>query len=179
MLGAFLVLPAMLALQRILTGRLREILAGGLLLALFSLAVLFLTFSRAAWGQFAFCVAPPDAADLRDQPLAERARIRIVWSPIVGGVLMRRGFAWRRCSRSTRSRRCSRSAPASTRATTPATGRFGRHIARRSSLALDTPFGIGPLQFAKFFPEDPHNAYLNAFMSGGWLCGAELPDAHW
>ena len=33
------------------------------------------------------------------------------------------------------------------------------------------PFGIGPLQFHKNFPEDPHNSYLNAFMAGGWLSG--------
>ena len=38
-------------------------------------------------------------------------------------------------------------------------------------LSLDHPFGIGPLQFRHIFPEDPHNAYLNAFMSGGWLSG--------
>ena len=37
------------------------------------------------------------------------------------------------------------------------------------------PFGIGPLQFSKYFPEDPHNSYLNAFMSGGWLSGACYP----
>ena len=38
-------------------------------------------------------------------------------------------------------------------------------------MALDYPFGIGPLQFSKFFPEDTHNSFLNAFMSGGWLSG--------
>jgi hypothetical protein len=40
-----------------------------------------------------------------------------------------------------------------------------------AQLGLDRPFGIGPLQFYKFFGEDPHNSYLNAFMSGGWLSG--------
>jgi hypothetical protein len=49
-------------------------------------------------------------------------------------------------------------------------GRFGRHVLG-AVLALDVPFGIGPLQFSKYFPEDPHNSYLNAFMSGGWLAG--------
>ena len=43
-------------------------------------------------------------------------------------------------------------------------------------MALDYPFGIGPLQFASF-PEDPHNSYLNAFIAGGWLSGACLSDA--
>ncbi len=33
----------------------------------------------------------------------------------------------------------------------------------------------GPLQFNRFFPEDTHNPYLNAFMSGGWLSGIWYP----
>ena len=40
--------------------------------------------------------------------------------------------------------------------------------------ALDLPFGIGPLQFHTYFPEDTHNSYLNAFMSGGWLVCEEF-----
>ncbi len=55
-------------------------------------------------------------------------------------------------------------------------GRFGRHVLG-ALLALDVPLGIGPLQFSKIFPEDPHNSYLNAFMSGGWLSGVCYPDA--
>jgi hypothetical protein len=42
-------------------------------------------------------------------------------------------------------------------------------------MALGLPFGIGPLQFNRFFPEDTHNSYLNAFMSGGWLSGVCYP----
>ena len=53
-------------------------------------------------------------------------------------------------------------------------GRFGRH-ALGALLALDVPLGIGPMQFSKIFPEDPHNSYLNAFMSGGWLSGVTYP----
>jgi hypothetical protein len=49
-------------------------------------------------------------------------------------------------------------------------GRFGRYVLG-AELALDRPFGIGPLQFSSFFGEDAHNSYLNAFMSGGWLSG--------
>ena len=54
------------------------------------------------------------------------------------------------------------------------TGRFGRQMSG-AILALDFPFGIGPLQFSKYFSEDPHNSYLNAFMSGGWLSGLCYP----
>jgi hypothetical protein len=53
-------------------------------------------------------------------------------------------------------------------------GRFGRHILG-ADMALDLPFGIGPLQFHKYFPEDTHNSYLNAFMSGGWIAGICYP----
>ena len=53
-------------------------------------------------------------------------------------------------------------------------GRFGRHILG-AQMALDLPFGIGPLQFHNYFPEDTHNSYLNAFMSGGWLAGICYP----
>jgi hypothetical protein len=53
-------------------------------------------------------------------------------------------------------------------------GRFGRHILG-AQMALDLPFGIGPLQFHRYFPEDTHNSYLNAFMSGGWLSGICYP----
>jgi hypothetical protein len=49
-------------------------------------------------------------------------------------------------------------------------GRFGRHLLG-AEMALDYPLGIGPLQFTRFFPEDTHNSFLNAFMSGGWLSG--------
>ena len=53
-------------------------------------------------------------------------------------------------------------------------GRFGRHILG-ADMALDLPFGIGPLQFHNYFPEDTHNSYLNAFMSGGWIAGVCYP----
>jgi hypothetical protein len=53
-------------------------------------------------------------------------------------------------------------------------GRFGRHILG-FQMALDLPLGIGPLQFRRFFPEDTHNSFLNAFMSGGWISGILFP----
>jgi hypothetical protein len=53
-------------------------------------------------------------------------------------------------------------------------GRFGRYLLG-ADLALEHPFGIGPLQFNRFFPEDTHNSYLNAFMSGGCLAGVCYP----
>jgi hypothetical protein len=31
------------------------------------------------------------------------------------------------------------------------------------------------MQFHNYFPEDTHNSFLNAFMSGGWLAGVFYP----
>ena len=51
------------------------------------------------------------------------------------------------------------------------TGRFGDQL-RSLPLLLDLPFGFGPLQFRNHFHgEDPHNVYLNAFASYGWIGG--------
>ena len=49
-------------------------------------------------------------------------------------------------------------------------GRFARYIPG-FLLMLDSPLGIGPLQFTQYFPEDPHNSFLDAFVAGGWLGG--------
>jgi hypothetical protein len=50
------------------------------------------------------------------------------------------------------------------------TGRFGNQL-RSIPLLLDLPHGFGPIMFREYFPEDPHNTYLNAFASYGWLGG--------
>ena len=51
------------------------------------------------------------------------------------------------------------------------TGRFGRYIQGFSWPSIGRS-ALGPLQFPLlFFPEDPHNTFLNSFMVGGWLGG--------
>ena len=50
------------------------------------------------------------------------------------------------------------------------TGRFGNQL-RSIPLLLDRPNGLGPLQFGPLFGEDPHNSFINAFSSYGWLGG--------
>jgi hypothetical protein len=49
-------------------------------------------------------------------------------------------------------------------------GRFGNQ--RNAVPMLQTrPLGFGPLQFGRYFREAPHNTFLNAFASFGWLGG--------
>lgn len=47
-------------------------------------------------------------------------------------------------------------------------GRFGRH-AVGFLLALERPFGIGPLQFGLEHGEDTHNIWLKSLMAYGWI----------
>ncbi len=49
-------------------------------------------------------------------------------------------------------------------------GRFGNQI-RSIPLLLDRPLGFGPFRFVKFFPADPHEVFLSAFASFGWIGG--------
>lgn len=49
-------------------------------------------------------------------------------------------------------------------------GRFGNQLNSIKYLLVQ-PLGFGPLMFAKHFHADPHNSYINAFSSYGWLGG--------
>ena len=49
-------------------------------------------------------------------------------------------------------------------------GRFGNQLRALPDL-LTRPFGHGPNRFWLYYPENPHNTYLMAFASYGWLGG--------
>ena len=165
--GAFLVLPALVALQRVLSGRAREILRGGTLLMIFVIALL-LSFSRAAWGQFVACAGIVMLLTFVTSA-SPRERLRLIVVATVGIVGMGL-FVIALLSIDQVGALFLERASLEQSYDTGVYGRFGRHILG-FLLALEEPFGIGPLQFAKMFPEDPHNTFLNAFMSGGWISG--------
>jgi hypothetical protein len=50
------------------------------------------------------------------------------------------------------------------------TGRFGIQL-RSIPLLVERPNGFGPLRYRAWFGAEPHNTYLNAFGSGGWIGG--------
>lgn len=169
--GAFLVLPALLALQRMLAGRMRDIVRGGALLLLLVVGLL-LSFSRGAWGQFVLAaVLMLLLTFLTSRSPRERMRIVIV---AAAGCLVLALFVIALLSIDQVAELFKERATLEQSYDTGHSGRFGRHVLG-FLLALERPFGIGPLQFARIFPEDPHNAYLNAFMSGGWLSGVCYP----
>lgn len=49
-------------------------------------------------------------------------------------------------------------------------GRFGNQL-RSIPMLLELPFGFGPLRFGHIFPQDPHEVFISAFASFGWLGG--------
>ena len=166
-LGAFLVLPAALLFQRILIGRVSAVVGNGTLL-LVLLAGLFLTFSRAAWGQFGLAALVVMGLGIVTARSA-KSRIRIVSIAIMGAV-MGAIFLGALLSIHQVADLFNERATLDQSYDVGHFGRFGRYVLG-AELALDRPLGIGPLQFSSFFGEDPHNSYLNAFMSGGWLSG--------
>jgi hypothetical protein len=170
-LGAFLVLPSLLALQRILAGRLIEAGRAALLLLLLG-AGMFLSFSRGAWGQFAFAASLMMLLEFVTTR-SPRERARIVLLALLGAMALAVLVAALLSIPQVADLFKERAALEQSYDAGP-TGRFGRHVLGLL-LALDTPLGIGPLQFHTIFPEDPHNSYLNAFMSGGWISGVAYP----
>jgi hypothetical protein len=164
-LGAFLVLPGLLVLQRILAGR--RFIRSTLMLLLM-MAALFLSFSRGAWGQFVFAAALMMALTfVTSRSSGERLRILLV---AVLGLVAVAVFVTALLSIGQVADLFKERAALEQSYDVGRFGRFGRYLLG-ADLALDHPLGIGPLQFARYFTEDAHNTFLNAFMSGGWLTG--------
>jgi hypothetical protein len=166
-LGAFLIFPAMLALQKLYSGRFFSFLGGGLMVGLFTAAVL-LSFSRGAWGQLAFSALVMTAL-LFMTSRSPRQRLRIALFAIMA-VIALAGVVALLFSVESISDMFRQRASFEQSYDTGHFGRFGRYTLG-FDLALDKPFGIGPFQFRKYFVEDAHDVFLNSFMAGGWLSG--------
>ncbi len=166
-LGPFLVPPAVMMIQNYLVGEQRRPLLS-LALLVTILAGIFLSFSRGAWGT-------AGAAILMTAGLTflttrhPRIRARIITLSLLGIVIFALLIAIALSIDSVRSvfeQRFSLDQSYDV----GETGRFGNQM-RAISRLLTEPLGFGPLRFRFFYPEDPHNVYVNAFASYGWLGG--------
>jgi hypothetical protein len=170
-LGAFLILPALFALQSVVSDNLGKSFRSTIALGIMTLAIL-LAFSRAAWGGLVITAAFMLALMvLTSQSRAQRSRIIVMTAVAVLIVAMLLGVL---LSSDSIGEMFRQRASFDQSYDEGRFGRFGRHILG-AEMALDLPFGIGPLQFSRYFPEDTHNSYLNAFMSGGWIAGVCYP----
>jgi hypothetical protein len=170
-LGAFLILPALFALQSVVSDPFGKSFRNTIAFGIMALAIL-LAFSRAAWGGLILTAAFMLALMvLTSQSRAQRSRIIVmaVVAVIAVVVLLTVLLSFDSVSEMFKQRASFDQSYDEGRF-----GRFGRHILG-ADMALDLPFGIGPLQFHNYFPEDTHNSYLNAFMSGGWIAGICYP----
>jgi hypothetical protein len=170
-LGAFLILPALIALQSVLLDRFGKAVRGALIFGILAIAVL-LSFSRAAWGQLALTSMFVAAMSfLASRTRTERTRIVVIacLAMAAAAVLLSILLSLDSVSDLFKQRASFDQSYDEGRF-----GRFGRYLLG-FEMALDLPMGIGPLQFNRYFPEDTHNSYLNAFMSGGWLSGICYP----
>jgi len=169
--GAFLVLPALFALQSVVSDKFGKSLRNAIAFGIMSLAIL-LAFSRAAWGMLIITSAAMLVLMvLTSRSQSQRSRIIIMALAVVvlAAALVAVLLSFDSIAQLFKQRASFDQSYDEGRF-----GRFGRHILG-AEMALGLPFGIGPLQFNRYFPEDTHNSYLNAFMSGGWLSGVCYP----
>ncbi|OCK56721.1 O-antigen ligase family protein [Bradyrhizobium sp. LMTR 3] len=169
--GAFLVLPALLVLQSVVTDKFGKAFRSAIVFGIISLAIL-LAFSRAAWGMLIITsgfVLALMVLTSRSQSQRSRIIVMALVTVVLAAALVAVLLSFDSIAQLFKERASLDQSYDEGRF-----GRFGRHILG-AEMALGLPFGIGPLQFTRYFPEDTHNSYLNAFMSGGWLSGVCYP----
>jgi len=166
-LSTFLIPPFIFLAQDLLLGKTRHpiLASGAILLIAFGL---LLAFSRGAWGStmlassmlvaMTFVLTPSPA--LRNRILVSALAGAFILAAIIAVALsipeIQKIFVLR--------------ASLSQSYDVGATGRFGNQLAS-IPLLLTQPGGMSPRHFALIFGQDPHNVYINAFASYGWLGG--------
>lgn len=164
--GSFLVLPALYLVHDFLVkprGRLiRAALAGPVLLAL------FLSFSRGSWAAMVIGLGlMVSLMFITARQEAMRARLTLL--ALAGLVGLALAFAVLLSSDNVAQLFADRFTLQKDYDSGPS-GRFGNQLRSIPDL-LGLPFGHGPNRFWLFYPENPHNTYLMAFSSYGWLGG--------
>lgn len=174
--GPFLVFPFLILMRRALTRRLGGALLSGAL-ALFLAAAIFLSFSRSAWGMTVITAVFLGVVlfAMERRPL-ERARYiglaavgAICISVLIAGAL----------SLPAVSKLFAQRAQIIQTYDGGHLGRFERY-GIGFNMMIDSPLGIGPMEFGKIFREDEHDIWLKALTSYGWLgFGALLTLVIW
>lgn len=165
-LGPYLVLPLLLVIYRMLMQQIGVL--KGLMLISLPLFALFLTFSRGAWGNFIlstillFVLTFVTARTAGQRGRVIGFSLLIVATAIVALLIALSFDSIREIFEIRASLNQSYDQGVQ--------GRFGSQF-RSIPLLLEMPNGMGPLRFRWTFPEDPHNTFINAFASYGWLGG--------
>lgn len=163
--GPFLALPGIWLLYRILTGSASDWLRCVPAFLVIVLAI-FLSFSRGAWGLFGVsAILLTGTLFLRSQSGAFRLRLAMMsllaFSLLFVAILVALQIPSVAELFTTRAQLVQEYDGARL-------GRFARYVIG-FQLAMEHPFGIGPLVFGQIYGEDTHNIWLKALMDYGWL----------
>ncbi|WP_432420043.1 O-antigen ligase family protein [Nitratireductor mangrovi] len=163
--GPFITLPAIYLLHRVLTGPLDRMAVQALLLLVITLGVL-LSFSRGAWGLFAFsAIFLTLAVFIQHRSGTFRFRIILMsglaLTLLIVGLIVALQIPAIAELFEARARLVQEYDGARL-------GRFARH-AIGFAMAMEHPLGIGPLVFGQIYGEDTHNIWLKALLDYSWL----------
>ena len=165
--STYLIFPAIMLIQGLMLGTTKRKFLS--LVGLLTIIIaLFLAFSRGAWINFAgaalLLVALTYIVNSQDG-----MRSRIMLSVIAGAFVTVAGVGFMLSFPEIRETFIERFSLFQTY-DAGETGRFGIQL-NSIPVLLGRPFGFGPTYFRIIFGQDPHNTFLNAFASYGWLGG--------
>lgn len=163
--GPYLVAPAIYLMYRLLTTRLSRAVfyvPGILILAL----GIFLSFSRAAWGLFAFAAIALIVVMLLKERTAA-FRMKIFTLSLTAVVILTMAIAGAMQSKKVSDLFMNR-AKLVQEYDGARLGRFERHKIG-FLMAMERPLGMGPMVLGKMFGEDEHNIWLKTLTTYGWL----------
>ena len=165
--GTYLIFPGLMLIQGLLLGNQRHKLISLASLGLI-ITALFLAFSRGAWVNFVSAAMLMAVFTFVLTPSREM-RSRIVFLTIFGALGLVAMLAVLLSFEEVRNLFLDRFTLVKNY-DSGETGRFGNQI-NSIPLLLQRPLGFGPQQFYYYFGLDPHNTFINAFSSYGWLGG--------
>lgn len=165
--STYLVLPCAMLIQGFMLGtNKRPVLSAMSLLII--MAALVLAFSRGAWINILMSVALIAALTLVLSN-SSTVRLRVLLCALVGLALITAMVALIMSQPNMREYFLSRLTLLKSY-DKGETGRFGNQL-NSIPLLINLPLGFGPYQFARIYGLAPHNTFLNAFASCGWVGG--------
>ena len=166
-LSTYLVAPAVFLVQGFMTGSQKWKIPSAIAL-LIIIAGIFFAYSRGAWVSSAGSVVMLAGLTFILTP-SLRLRTRIILLSVFGIIILASLFSLAMSFENIRSLFFERANLLNSYDAGEA-GRFGTQL-RSIPTLLTSPNGLGPLQFSRMFGADPHNVFLHAFASYGWLGG--------
>lgn len=165
--GPYIALGALYLMQLLALNRTRHVIATVAMLSIILFGLL-LSFSRGAWGAFVISASLMIFSGFLTAP-DRRTRKRIVVLTVVVIVTSLLAIALALLDQSTRDLLVQRFA-VTQYYDEGETGRFGSQLRSLTDL-IEMPNGYGPMRYKWIQGGDPHNSYVNAFASYGWLGG--------